>query len=163
VDIVSTMTPLTKLAHQIVSPATIPSMVREAFRVAQQERPGPVHLELPEDIAREAGPDMSPVPSHPIDPPVAPRAALERAAELILKAERPLVMLGAAASRPRLAEALSAFVRRVQIPVLQHPNGQGGRRSCMSAICPPRSRRCSFRKPSSWATSGPASRCSPTG
>jgi len=40
VDMVSTMTPLTKMAHQIVSPVTIPSIVREAFRVAQQERPG---------------------------------------------------------------------------------------------------------------------------
>jgi acetolactate synthase-1/2/3 large subunit len=125
VDIVSTMTPLTKMAHQIVSPATIPTMVREAFRVAQQERPGPVHLELPEDIAHEAGPDMSPVPPHPIDPPVAERAALDRAAELILKAERPLVMLGAAANRPRLAEALSAFVRRVQIPFFNTQMGKG--------------------------------------
>src|SRR5271170_4965599 len=61
VDIVSTMTPLTKMARQIVSPATIPTLVREAFRVAQQERPGPVHLELPEDIAHEAGPDMDPI------------------------------------------------------------------------------------------------------
>src|ERR1700691_5719152 len=51
VDIVSTMNPLTKMARQIVSPATIPALVREAFRLAQQERPGPVHLELPEDIA----------------------------------------------------------------------------------------------------------------
>jgi acetolactate synthase I/II/III large subunit len=125
VDIVSTMTPLTKMAHQIVSPATIPSMVREAFRVAQQERPGPVHLELPEDIAHETGPDMSPVPSHPIDPPIAPRAALDRAAELILKAERPLMMLGAAASRPRLADALSEFVRRVQIPFFNTQMGKG--------------------------------------
>ena len=57
VDIVSTMTPLTKMAGQIVSPATIPTMVREAFRVAQQERPGPVHLELPEDIAAAEAPD----------------------------------------------------------------------------------------------------------
>src|SRR5271169_4218742 len=53
VDIVSTMAPLTKLARQIVSLATIPTTVREAFRLAQQERPGPVHLELPEDIAAE--------------------------------------------------------------------------------------------------------------
>src|SRR3569623_1883461 len=45
VDTVSTMMPLTKMTRQIVSPATIPSMVRDAFRVAQQERPGPVHLE----------------------------------------------------------------------------------------------------------------------
>src|SRR5271170_7632401 len=70
VDIVSTMTPLTKMARQIVSPATIPSIVREAFRVAQEERPGPVHLELPEDIAAEEVPDMSPVAVHPILRPV---------------------------------------------------------------------------------------------
>src|SRR6202050_2728585 len=66
VDIVSTMTPLTKMARQIVSAATIPTMVREAFRVAQLERPGPVHLELPEDIAHATAPDIEPVASHPI-------------------------------------------------------------------------------------------------
>ena len=125
VDMVSTMTPLTKMAHQIVSPATIPSIVREAFRVAQQERPGPVHLELPEDIAAEAAPAIPPVPSHPIEQPVASRAALDRAVELILKAERPLVMLGAAASRPHLAVALSSFVKRLQIPFFNTQMGKG--------------------------------------
>ena len=48
------MKPLTKMSRQIVSAATIPTMVRDAFRVAQEERPGPVHLELPEDVAGEA-------------------------------------------------------------------------------------------------------------
>jgi acetolactate synthase-1/2/3 large subunit len=126
VDMVATMTPLTKMARQIVSPASIPTIVREAFRVAQQERPGPVLLELPEDIAAEpvaAAPPL--VPPHPIDPPVAPPEALDRAAELMLKAERPLVMLGAAASRPRLAEALSNFVRRLQIPFFNTQMGKG--------------------------------------
>src|SRR5262245_12417390 len=94
VDVVSSMTPLTKMARQIVSTATIPTIVREAFRVAQQERPGPVHLELPEDIAGEIAGQIAHVPSHPIDQPVATRAALDRAAELILKSERPAVMLG---------------------------------------------------------------------
>ena len=51
VDMVSAMRPLTKMAQQIVSARMIPAIVRDAFRVAQQERPGPVHLELPEDIA----------------------------------------------------------------------------------------------------------------
>ncbi len=125
VDMVSTMTPLTKMAHQIVSPATIPSIVREAFRVAQQERPGPVHLELPEDIAGGAAPEVPLVMTHPIDLPVAHPAALERAAELILKAERPLLMLGAAASRPRLADALSDFVNRLQIPFFNTQMGKG--------------------------------------
>src|SRR6187401_2802100 len=88
VDVVASMAPLTKMARQIVSTQTIPSIVREAFRVAQQERPGPVHLELPEDIAGEEGPDVPLVPPHPIDIPVAHRAALDRAAEMILAAQR---------------------------------------------------------------------------
>jgi acetolactate synthase-1/2/3 large subunit len=125
VDIVATMAPLTKMARQIVSPGTIPSAVREAFRLAQQERPGPVHLELPEDIAHEAWGDVPLIPPHKIDYPVAHPASLDRAAELILKAQRPLVMLGAAASRPRLSDALSDFVRRVQIPFFNTQMGKG--------------------------------------
>jgi acetolactate synthase I/II/III large subunit len=125
VDVVSSMTPLTKMARQIVSTRTIPSAVREAFRVAQQERPGPVHLELPEDIAREEAPDLLPVPRHPIEIPVANPAALDRAAAMILDAKRPLIMLGAAASRPRLADALSDFVRRVRIPFFNTQMGKG--------------------------------------
>jgi len=125
VDVVSAMTPLTKMAHQIVSPATIPSIVREAFRIAQQERPGPVHLELPEDIAAETAPAIPLVAPHTIEPPVAPPSALDRAAELILEAERPLVMLGAAASRPHLAAPLSDFVNRVQIPFFNTQMGKG--------------------------------------
>jgi acetolactate synthase-1/2/3 large subunit len=125
VDMVSTMSPLTKMAHQIVSPTTIPALVREAFRVAQQERPGPVHLELPEDVAAEPAADIPLVPPHPIDLPVAQPAALDRAAALILNAERPLIMLGAAASRPRLAEALSDFVNRLQIPFFNTQMGKG--------------------------------------
>ncbi|HXC26584.1 MAG TPA: acetolactate synthase large subunit [Stellaceae bacterium] len=125
VDIVSTMTPLTKMARQIVSPVTIPTVVREAFRLAQQERPGPVHLELPEDIAAEAAPELAPIPTHPVECPVAPAEALDRAASMILAAERPLIMFGAAASRPRLSAPLSAFLRRVGIPFFNTQMGKG--------------------------------------
>ena len=119
------MTPLTKMARQIVSTATIPTIVREAFRVAQQERPGPVHLELPEDLAHAQVSDIPLVPPHPIEIPVAPPAGLDRAAAMILEAERPLIMLGASASRPRLADALSDFVRRVRIPFFNTQMGKG--------------------------------------
>src|SRR5215472_16227140 len=94
VDVVGTMRPLTKMTRQIVSTPSIPTIVREAFRVAAEERPGPVHLELPEDIAGEETAPVPMVPPHPIELPVAPAAALDRAAEMILKASRPLVMLG---------------------------------------------------------------------
>jgi len=125
VDIVSSMTPLTKMARQIVSTATIPTIVREAFRVAGQERPGPVHLELPEDIAAEEVNQISIVPRHPIEMPVAHPAALDRAAAMILESRFPLIMLGAAASRPRLADALSDFVRRMRIPFFNTQMGKG--------------------------------------
>ena len=125
VDVVSTMRPLTKMAHQIVSTATIPTTVREAFRVARQERPGPVHLELPEDIAAEEVSQISTVSPHPIDIPVAHPAALDRSAAMILESKNPLIMLGAAASRPRLADALSDFVGRMRIPFFNTQMGKG--------------------------------------
>src|SRR5436305_8950962 len=83
VDVVASMRPLTKMARQIITPASIPAIVRDAFRVAMEERPGPVHLELPEDVAGEETDDVPLVPPHPIEQPVAPPAALDRAAEMI--------------------------------------------------------------------------------
>jgi acetolactate synthase I/II/III large subunit len=124
VDVVATMKPLTKSSRQIVSAATIPTLVRDAFRTAEEERPGPAHLELPEDVAREDA-DAPLVPPHPIEIPVANPAALNRAAAMIMAAERPLTMLGAAASRPRLADALSAFVGRTCIPFFNTQMGKG--------------------------------------
>ena len=125
VDMIATMKPLTKSTRQIVSTATIPTFVRDAFRVAMEERPGPVHLELPEDIAGEETPDIPMVPPHPIDLPIAHPSALDRAAAMILKAERPLVMLGAASSRPRLTAGLSDFVLRTRIPFFNTQMGKG--------------------------------------
>jgi acetolactate synthase-1/2/3 large subunit len=125
VDMIATMRPLTKSTRQIVSTATIPTLVREAFRTAMEERPGPVHLELPEDIAGEEGPDVPLVPPHAIDLPVAHPAALDRAAAMILEAKRPLVMLGAGASRPRLAAGLNGFFRRLQLPFFTTQMGKG--------------------------------------
>src|SRR5215212_2679694 len=124
VDVVATMRPLTKMARQIVSAANIPTLVRDAFRIAQEERRGPVHLELPEDIAAEKA-DAPLIPPHPIDWPVAPPDALDRAATMLIRAERPLIMLGAAASRPHLAELLSSFVRRLGVPFFNTQMGKG--------------------------------------
>ena len=125
VDVVGSMRPLTKLSRQIVSPAMIPTMVRDAFRVAEEERPGPVHLELPEDIAHETCEPVPMVPPHPVELPVASPGALDRAAEMILRAEHPLVMLGAAASRPRSTSDLAKFVLRTRIPYFTTQMGKG--------------------------------------
>ncbi|NLS68604.1 acetolactate synthase large subunit [Bradyrhizobium brasilense] len=125
VDIVNTFRPLTKLSLQIVSGATIPTLVRDAFRIATQERPGPVLLELPEDIAGEEIALVEMIPPHPIEIPIAHAAALDRAADMILKAQRPLIMLGAAASRPRSTAGIGDFVRRTKIPFITTQMGKG--------------------------------------
>src|SRR5690242_14449003 len=64
VDVVSAFRPLTKMSRQIVSTAVIPTLVRDAFRIAAEERPGPVLLELPEDIAGEKAEPIALVPQH---------------------------------------------------------------------------------------------------
>src|SRR3984957_16444762 len=125
VDIVAAMRPLTKLSRQIVSPAMIPTLVRDAFRVAAEERPGPVHLELPEDIAHETCEPVPMVAPHPVELPLANAEALDRAAEIIVRAERPLLMLGAAASRPRSTSDLAQFVLRTRIPYFTTQMGKG--------------------------------------
>jgi len=125
VDIVASMKPLTKMTRQIVSAAAIPATVRDAFRVAMEERPGPVHLELPEDIAGEEVDDVPVIPVHPLERPIAHAAALDRAAEAILAAKRPLVMIGAACSRPWLTESLSTFVARTRLPFFNTQMGKG--------------------------------------
>lgn len=125
VDVVATMKPLTKLSRQIVSASSIPTVVRDAFRVAMEERPGPVHLELPEDIAGDEVAAVPVIPVHPIEIPVAHRAALDRAAEMILAAKRPLVMMGAATSRPRSTHGIASFVRRTGIPFFTTQMGKG--------------------------------------
>ena len=125
INTVATMQPLTKMSRQIISPGMIPFLIREAFRLAEEETPGPVHLELPEDIAAEKSKMAIMVPPHPIDLPIASEKSLDHAAKLILKSKRPLVMLGAAASRARSTEALSTFILKTQLPYFTTQMGKG--------------------------------------
>src|SRR5262244_324201 len=130
VDVIASMRPLTKYTRQIVSAASIPTLVREAFRTAVEERPGPVHLELPEDVAAEAVRDVPLVPVHAVEHPEPPRIAIERAAKAILAAKHPLLMFGAGASRSYLAPALSDFVRRTCLPFFNTQMGKGSVGGC---------------------------------
>jgi len=125
VDIVAMMKPITKLARQIVNANTIPSLVREAFRLAEQERPGAVHLELPEDIAAElANDDHVFTPSNPRRP-TCDLQAIEQAVDRISAAKHPLLLVGAGANRKRVIAALEAFVEKTGIPFTNTQMGKG--------------------------------------
>ncbi|MBT3345540.1 MAG: acetolactate synthase large subunit [Gemmatimonadetes bacterium] len=125
VDIVEMMKPLTKYTHQIVSGENIPSRVREAFRLAEEERPGAVHLELPEDIAAEAVSDPRLFPKDRVRRPIAEEKAIFKAVEMIEQAQRPLLVVGAGANRKRSSRILSQFVDHSGIPFISTQMGKG--------------------------------------
>ncbi|MCF2587738.1 acetolactate synthase large subunit [Brevibacterium sp. UCMA 11752] len=125
VNTVATMKPLTKDSRQITSANMVPTMVREAFRVARSERPGPVHLELPEDIAAMPVEHADLIQPHTNGRATASDDAVDAAAQVIRNAKRPLLMLGADASRSDCSEALSRFVSRVRIPYFTTQMGKG--------------------------------------
>ncbi|WP_232771066.1 acetolactate synthase large subunit [Colwellia sp. 75C3] len=124
IDIVGLFAPICKMSKQIVHGDTIPSLVREAFRLCEEERPGAVLLELPEDIAAEECTEKVMTPhkrhyAHPND------IALEEAVALIKTAKMPLILIGAGANRQNVREAMCNFVHSTRIPFFVTQMGKG--------------------------------------
>ena len=125
IDTVAMMRPLTKSARQVLDARNIPTLVRDAFRLAQSERPGPVHLELPEDIASQLTDFSGTVPISSSFPPLEAEDAIREAARKIAQATHPLIVLGAGANRSGLAPALSAAMHSMGIPFFNTQMGKG--------------------------------------
>jgi acetolactate synthase-1/2/3 large subunit len=124
VDIVELMRPITKYTKQIVNGNNIASMVRESFRLAMEERPGAVHLELPEDIAAEECSDRI-FEVVGFRRPDASEMAIQEAAKMIEKAKMPLLLIGAGANRKRTSQALTAFIEKTGIHFFNTQMGKG--------------------------------------
>ncbi|MBT3820573.1 MAG: acetolactate synthase large subunit, partial [Nitrospinaceae bacterium] len=102
----------------------VPVLVREAIRIAQEERPGAVHIELPEDIASEE----SAATTFEVfrgRRPSADAKIIAQAAEMTNAAKMPLLLIGAAANRNRTGRALTGFVDKTEIPFFNTQMGKG--------------------------------------
>ena len=124
IDVVDMMRPITKYTTQIISGSAIPSRVREAFRMAEEERPGATHLELPEDIAVEEV-DVHPLSASLVRRPVTEIKAIRHALDQLCKAQCPLLVIGAGANRKLTAKMLRAFVDKQGIPFISTQMGKG--------------------------------------
>ena len=124
VEATEVMRPVTKYARTIVNGSAIPAAVREAFRVAQEERPGAVHLELPEDVAAEQC-DGEPFEPARARRPIAEDKAIEAAARMIEAAEHPLLLIGAGANRKITSTMLREFIDATGIPFFVTQLGKG--------------------------------------
>ncbi len=123
-DVVSMMGPLTKFTHQLASADNIPSKIREAFRLAQEEKPGAVHIEFPEDIADEHT-DEKPMPKSNARRPVADEKSIRAAAKRIEQAKSPILVIGAGANRTMTSRMLSQFIEKTGIPFVSTQLGKG--------------------------------------
>ncbi|MBT0586950.1 acetolactate synthase large subunit [Alteromonas oceanisediminis] len=124
IDVVDMLRPITKYTTQVVSGDRIPSVVREAFRLASEERPGAVHIELPEDIAAETTsvPLLTPSIARR---PIAEYKAIARAIEMIEAAKSPILVIGAGANRKLTSKMLREFVAKTGIPFVTTQMGKG--------------------------------------
>jgi acetolactate synthase I/II/III large subunit len=123
-DLVAMFAPVTKWNSQIVRPSITPEIVRKAFKLAQTEKPGAVHIDLPENIA------AMPVEGEPLrtdnrEKSYASYHCLNKAAVHIANANNPLILVGNGAIRDHAGEALTEFATRLNIPVANTFMGKG--------------------------------------
>jgi acetolactate synthase-1/2/3 large subunit len=123
-DLVAMFAPVTKWNAQIVRPSNTAEIVRKAFKIAQSEKPGAVHIDLPENIA------AMPVQGQPLkidgrEKVYASFHSISRAAEAISQAKNPIILVGNGAIREGASQAVTGFARTLNIPVANTFMGKG--------------------------------------
>ncbi len=121
IDVISMFKPVTKWNASLPRAEVIPEAVRKAFKIAQTEKPGSTHLELPEDVAEEPIADGHSLEPLFVQAPVMPEPAptqVARAVRAIAGAQRPLILAGNGVIRGRAHEAVRQFARRLRVPVV---------------------------------------------
>jgi acetolactate synthase-1/2/3 large subunit len=123
-DLVAMFAPVTKWNKQIVRPSITPEVVRKAFKRSQSEKPGAVHIDLPENIA------AMPVEGKPLrkdnsEKTYASFASIRAAAAAICQAVNPLILVGNGAIRAQASDAVTQFATLLNIPVANTFMGKG--------------------------------------
>ena len=123
-DVVEMMKPITKYTTALVAGDNIPSRIREAYRLAEEEKPGAVHIELPEDIADEQT-DARPIPKSAARRPVPEVKSITMALEKLHAAKSPIIIIGAGGNRKMTSKMLTLFIDKTGIPFVTTQLGKG--------------------------------------
>jgi acetolactate synthase-1/2/3 large subunit len=123
-DLVAMFAPVTKWNKQIVRPSITPEVVRKAFKLAQSEKPGAVHIDLPENIAAMPV-EGKPLYKHNVEKTYASFASIRSAAAMISQAVNPIILVGNGAIRAQASDAVTQFATQLNIPVANTFMGKG--------------------------------------
>jgi acetolactate synthase-1/2/3 large subunit len=121
IDVISLFKPVTKWNTSLPKAEVIPEAVRKAFKIAQTEKPGATHLELPEDVAEETIADERAMEPLFVQAPVTPEPSpkqVARAIQAIERAQRPVILAGNGVIRGRAHDEVRRFARQLHIPTL---------------------------------------------
>lgn len=127
IDVVAMMKPITKYTKSIVNGTRIPYILENAFRIAEEEKPWVVHLELPEDIAAEEVPEkysLITLGTREIRRPVIDEKSICILIKEIEKAKHPIILIGAGANRKRITKYLTKFIEKYNIPYFTSQMGK---------------------------------------
>ena len=125
-DSIRMLRPISKWAHSIYKPETIPEMVRKAFKIAEQEKPGVTVLELPEDIAKkEVLIEKKIIEPRKTRRAAADHKAVKAAVEAIVNAKNPIILSGNGAVRKRASNQLRRLAEKTGIRVVNTFMGKG--------------------------------------
>ena len=125
VDIVNLFKPIVKWNASINHVDTIPEIVRKAFKLAEMEKPGATHFELPEDIAKLPAGEKKPITPQRLRRAAPDYKALQAAIDLLKAAKKPLIIAGNGAIRKLASKHLTEFVNQTRIPVVSTFMGKG--------------------------------------
>ncbi|MBI3312962.1 MAG: acetolactate synthase large subunit [Candidatus Omnitrophica bacterium] len=123
-DIISLFRPISKWNASITHPDSVSEIVRTAFKIAESEKPGAAHIEIPEDVASMETSEK-PMRVVTVRRPDPDTQALAETVLLLKKAERPMILAGNGAVRKPAAEQLLEFVESFDIPFVNTFMGQG--------------------------------------
>ena len=125
IDAVAMLRPITKYSRVVTHGKRIPTLVRECFKIAEAERPGPTHLELPEDIAGETVNETTIFSAEKVRRPDANEKAVSKTLELLEQAQCPIILVGAGANRRLVSKMLQRFIKKTGIPFFNTQMGKG--------------------------------------
>ena len=123
-DAITMFKPITKWNWSIRNPQNIPEIIRRAFKIALEEKPGAVHIELPQDIAKGEA-DIPPIEPQPIFRSEPNEELIKQAAQIILKAKNPIIFLGNGCVRENASEYIRKFVEKTGIIAMNTFMGKG--------------------------------------
>ncbi|NRB06388.1 MAG: acetolactate synthase large subunit [Richelia sp.] len=123
-DLVAMFAPVTKWNKQIVRPSITPEIIRKAFKRAQTEKPGAVHIDLPENIAAMSV-EGQPLRRDNIEKTYASFPSIRAASAAISQAVNPIILVGNGAIRAQASNAVTQFATQMNIPAANTFMGKG--------------------------------------